>query len=83
MVRISVEEAIELDSKGWIVGSSITSRAGWMQWIHGGKARTQEEIRKSIDEDRIWRDKVYDYMRETGKNWYEAAEEVPRNCLKK
>lgn len=40
----TIEEVIEWDSKGWIIGSSITSREIWMKWEHSSDPPRREYI---------------------------------------
>jgi hypothetical protein len=41
---ISESEAIELDTKGWIVSSSRENKCGQMKWTHGGVPESFESI---------------------------------------
>ena len=43
-MQFSVEVVLELDYKGWIVGSSIHSRENWMQWLPNFPSLTEVQL---------------------------------------
>lgn len=45
---MTVDEAIALAERGWIVGSNIEGHSFWMKWIHGYEHPARD---RSIDAD--------------------------------